>query len=60
VTYDDARDLDAVVLINAHDAFRKLKLADLRKKMRTPVLVDVKNFFPRDEARQLGFRYASL
>ncbi|HMP76325.1 MAG TPA: nucleotide sugar dehydrogenase [Kiritimatiellia bacterium] len=55
-----ARDLDAIVLINAHDAFRPLKLAALRKKCRTPVLVDVKNFFPGDEARRRGFRYVSL
>jgi UDP-N-acetyl-D-galactosamine dehydrogenase len=56
----DARNLDAVVLINAHEPFRKLTLSALRKKMRTPVLVDVKNFFNRDEAERAGFRYASL
>jgi UDP-N-acetyl-D-mannosaminuronate dehydrogenase len=55
-----ARNLDAIVLVNAHDAFRVLKLADLRRKMRTPVLVDVKNFFDRREAQRLGFRYVSL
>lgn len=60
VTYDDAHDLDAVVLINAHDVFRKINLADLKKKMRTPVLVDIKNFFNRDEARALGIHYTSL
>jgi UDP-N-acetyl-D-galactosamine dehydrogenase len=56
----DAKDLDAVVLINAHQPFKAIKLADLRKKMRTPVLVDAKNFFPRDEAKKLGFNYVSL
>ena len=60
VTIEEARDLDAVILINAHDAFKGISLASLKKKMRTPVLVDVKNFFPRDEARKLGFCYASL
>ena len=57
---DQARDLDAVVLINAHNAFKSLKLADLKAKMRTPVLMDVKNFFNRDEAAKLGIHYVSL
>jgi UDP-N-acetyl-D-galactosamine dehydrogenase len=57
---DEATDLDAVVLINAHDVFRGVKLADLKKKMRTPILIDIKNFFNRDEARALGFHYATL
>jgi UDP-N-acetyl-D-galactosamine dehydrogenase len=60
VTFDEAHDLDAVVLINAHSAFKGISLAALRKKMKTPVLVDVKNFFPRDEANAMGFSYASL
>jgi UDP-N-acetyl-D-galactosamine dehydrogenase len=55
-----ARDLDAVVLINGHQAFRELSVAMLRRKMRTPVLVDAKNFFPGDQARALGFHYSSL
>ncbi len=57
---DQVKDLDAVVLINAHNDFKTLKLDALRSKMRTPVLVDVKNFFPRDEAVRLGFRYIHL
>jgi UDP-N-acetyl-D-galactosamine dehydrogenase len=56
----DARDLDAIVLINAHNAFKSLKLADLKAKMRTPVLMDVKNFFHREEATKLGIHYVSL
>ncbi len=55
-----ARDLDAIVLINGHDAFRALTPAGLRKKCRTPVLVDVKSFFDRTEALRCGFRYISL
>lgn len=57
---DSASGLDAIVLINAHDAFKSLKLPELRRKMRTPVIVDVKNFFPREEAIRAGFTYVSL
>jgi len=57
---EDAEHLDAVVLINAHNAFKTLTLADLKAKMRTRVLVDVKNFFNRAEAAKLDIHYVSL
>ncbi len=60
LTFDKARDIDAVILINAHDAFKTITLKALARKMKTKVLVDVKNFFNRSEARKLGFRYVSL
>lgn len=60
IKYDEAQDLDAVVLINAHEAFKAVDLAALRRKMRTPVLVDVKNFFSRAKAQEAGFNYVSL
>lgn len=59
-TFEQVRGVDAVVLINGHDAFKSITLEALRKKMRTPVLVDVKNFFPRRQAQALGFHYVSL
>jgi UDP-N-acetyl-D-galactosamine dehydrogenase len=58
--YEHAHDIDAVVLINGHDTFRSLDLDKLKNKMRTPILVDIKNFFTRDRARQAGFNYLSL
>ena len=60
VTFDKARNIDAVVLINAHDKFKNITLRKLKKKMRNKVLIDVKNFFDRKEAKKLGFRYVSL
>ena len=60
VTFDKIRNIDAVVLINAHDAYKSITLSKLRQKMRNKVLIDVKNFFDRNEAKKLGFRYVSL
>ncbi len=57
---DKAEQLDAVVLINGHDVFRSIKLEDLKKRMRTPILVDIKNFFDREKAIALGFHYSTL
>lgn len=55
-----AGQLDAVVLINGHDIFREIKLDALKEKMRTPILVDIKNFFNREQAKSLGFHYTTL
>jgi UDP-N-acetyl-D-galactosamine dehydrogenase len=55
------RDLDGVVLVNGHRLFREaVTLTELRARMRTPCLFDVKNFFSRAEAGALGFHYKSL
>lgn len=60
LSYDQAKDLDAVVLVNGHDAFKGIELAELRARMRTPVLVDVRGFFGRREAEEQGFHYVAL
>jgi len=57
---DQVSEVDAVILINGHDAFRSISLADIKAKMRTNVLMDVKNFFGRAEAEALGIHYLSL
>ena len=58
--FDSISDIDAVVLINGHDAFKTIHLDRLKTRMRTPVLIDIKQFFSRDEATALGFHYFSL
>lgn len=59
-SYETVSDVDAVVLVNGHDEFKEIKLEDLKSRMRTPVIVDVKNFFPRKQAVELGFEYVNL
>lgn len=52
---------DAVALVNAHRAFSRLTLAQLRRVMnRTPILLDLKNFFGVTRAASCGFIYQSL
>ncbi len=54
-------DLDCIILVTDHDAFSKLSLAELAKKMRgEPVLIDVRNLFEPEIAEKAGFVYFSL
>jgi len=53
--------IDGVILAAAHDAFRGIALDDLKSIMNTnPILVDVREYFNKDEAEAKGFFYKSL
>jgi UDP-N-acetyl-D-mannosaminuronic acid dehydrogenase len=53
---------NAVVLMAAHDAYKKMKLLTLKKllKGRKPILVDGRNFWDKDQAEKLGFLYRGV
>jgi len=46
---------DCVIVMVAHDEYRALDLADLREWVATPVLIDGRNVFDKERARELGF-----
>ncbi len=53
--------IDAVIVTVAHDAFKKIKLSQLKKVMSSlPVLIDVRQAFDRSEAEWEGFYYQTL
>ena len=60
VEFEKAQNLNAVLVANKHNAFRDITLDQLKAKMVTPVLVDIKNLFDRVEAKSKGFDYTSL
>ena len=54
ITWDDdpystAKEADAVVLITEWNAFRGLDLPRLKKSMKTPVFVDMRNVYSHAE-----------
>ena len=58
--YACAEGADALVIVTEWDAFRALDLERLRRLMRTPVLVDLRNVYRPEDATQRGFTYASV
>lgn len=48
---------DAMILAVKHDIYRDLDLAKAGKAMRTAVLIDGRNFYPREKAEKAGFAY---
>jgi UDP-N-acetyl-D-mannosaminuronate dehydrogenase len=44
----------------AHDQYKKLDLGKLRKMMRTPILIDGRGIFDKEEAKKFGFIYKGI
>ncbi|HET6373418.1 MAG TPA: UDP-glucose/GDP-mannose dehydrogenase family protein, partial [Candidatus Polarisedimenticolia bacterium] len=55
--YAAAEGADVLVLATEWNQFRSLDLPRLRKMMRTPAVVDLRNIYEPEEMRRLGFAY---
>ncbi|MBN9599079.1 MAG: UDP-glucose/GDP-mannose dehydrogenase family protein [Afipia sp.] len=58
--YDCAKDADALVIVTEWVQFRALDLERLKREMKQPVIVDLRNIYRRDEMAALGFVYESV
>jgi UDP-N-acetyl-D-mannosaminuronic acid dehydrogenase len=50
-----ARDADAAIFLVAHDQYRAIDLAQLRRLLRTPILIDGRRLFDPDTVKTAGF-----
>jgi UDPglucose 6-dehydrogenase len=55
--YQAAADADALVIVTEWDEFRALDLEKVAASMRGKVLVDLRNVYDRDDAREAGLAY---
>jgi UDPglucose 6-dehydrogenase len=51
---------DALVLVTEWPEFREIDFSVLRLSMRTPLLVDGRNYFDASELVGLGFEYVAI
>ncbi|MBI3610738.1 MAG: UDP-glucose/GDP-mannose dehydrogenase family protein [Nitrospirae bacterium] len=58
--YEAARGADAVVLLTEWNQFRNLDLDRLRRALRNPVFIDLRNVYDEPHMRQAGFRYVGV
>jgi len=58
--YTAADGADALVIVTEWNQFRALDLERLKKTMASPVLVDLRNIYRRDEIVRHGFEYTSI
>ena len=58
--YECAANADAVVIVTEWEEFRALDLNRLKREMKLPVIVDLRNVYRQDELNELGFVYESV
>ncbi|WP_441229176.1 UDP-glucose dehydrogenase family protein [Tardiphaga sp. 215_C5_N2_1] len=65
ITYCDdayacATGADALVIVTEWEQFRALDLAQVKQKMKQPVIVDLRNIYRPEEMEKAGFTYESV
>lgn len=58
--YECVRDADAVVVMTEWDSIRRIDLSRLRRLVRTPVLIDLRNAFEPGAASAAGFHVSVI
>jgi UDPglucose 6-dehydrogenase len=58
--YEAAEGADCVVIVTEWNEFRSLDFKRLKKSMKTPALVDLRNIYKRAEIEGHGFAYESI
>jgi len=58
--YEACEGADAMVLVTEWNQFRMLDLERVRRLLREPVVVDLRNVYKPDPMRAAGFRYVSV
>ncbi len=58
--YETMEGADALVIVTEWDAFRALDLQRASKLLKSPVLLDLRNIYPRELAEDAGFAYHAI
>jgi UDPglucose 6-dehydrogenase len=58
--YSAAEGADALLITTPWNEFKQADLRRVREIMRTPVLLDGRNIYDREEIGELGFIYAAV
>jgi len=58
--YETARDSDALVIATEWNQFRNLDLLKIKKLLKSPILLDLRNLYNLDKAKVLGFVYEGV
>jgi len=58
--YDTAKDVDVLVFMTEWNQFRKLDMNRLKKLMRVPTIVDLRNIYEPEKMMEYGFKYVAV
>lgn len=58
--YETMRNADALVLLTEWNEFLRLDLDKIKSLLKTPLVIDLRNIYKREEMHKAGLRYVSL
>ncbi|MBO7454361.1 MAG: UDP-glucose/GDP-mannose dehydrogenase family protein [Alphaproteobacteria bacterium] len=58
--YECCNNADVVLILTDWSEFRALNLKELRKRVKSPLLIDLRNIYSVDEVKASGFLYCSV
>jgi UDPglucose 6-dehydrogenase len=58
--YETARDSDTLVIATEWNQFRNLDLSKIKKLLKSPILLDLRNLYEPAKAKSLGFIYKGV
>ncbi len=58
--YQALDDADVMVLMTAHQEFRKLDFDKVKELMRMPIIVDARRVYDPEKLREMGFHYSGV
>ena len=59
-SYETMKNADALVIVTEWDAFRALDFARVKELLSAPILVDLRNIYPREAVEAAGFSYTGV
>lgn len=59
-TYEAAKDCDALIFVTEWNQFRSLDLDKVKRLMKSPTVVDLRNIYHPEKMREKGFNYTSV
>ncbi|HOF03663.1 MAG TPA: UDP-glucose/GDP-mannose dehydrogenase family protein, partial [Atribacterota bacterium] len=58
--YETVRGSDALVILTEWNQFRNLNLTRIKKLLKEPIIVDIRNLYDPEKVKKLGFRYTGI
>lgn len=58
--FDEINDIDMLILAVGHDKFKDISLNTIKQKGNNLIIMDIKNFFDKNQCEELGIEYWSL
>ena len=58
--YETVKDSDAMLILTEWNQFRNLNLSRIKKLLRSPIIVDMRNLYDPEKTKKIGFQYSGI